>query len=360
MAELSRAQRRARRRWHLFRREIWRSGLSSSSLARRIIVGAIPPIGVVVALVDRVRPTTRAARTSAPFSPDATFPSGTATTRINEVAEVISRGAVSSQPRTDSPRVSIVIPTRDRLDLLRACLSSLDTTSYEHLEIVIADNDSVEPDTLAFFAATSHRVVPAPGDFNYARIINTAVAQTSGDIIVTLNNDVVITDPTWLTRIMSYLHDDVGVVGCSLVEPSGESQHLGIAIAPYPQHLRAGINIPADHPLVTTPRRVAAVTGACTAISRTAWNALGGLDEDLRVVHNDVDMCLRASAAGFSTVIATDVVLQHAESSSRGALTPPPDIFTFMAKWDILGSYRDPWFPPHWRIVGDQIHWCEA
>jgi GT2 family glycosyltransferase len=360
MAELSRAQRRARRRWYLFRREIWRSGLSSSSLARRIIVAVIPPIAVVVAVVDRVRPTTRVARTLAPLNDDARFPEGVTTTHIDEVAEIISLGAVSSQPRTDSPVVSIVIPTRDRLDLLRACLSSLHTTSYEHLEIVIADNDSVEPDTLAFFAASSHRIVPAPGDFNYARIVNTAVAQTSGEVIVTLNNDVVITDPTWLTRMLSYLHDDVGVVGCALVEPSGESQHLGIAIAPYPQHLRAGINIPADHPLVTTPRRVAAVTGACTAISRATWNAIGGLDENLRVVHNDVDMCLRAQARGFATVIATDVVLQHAESSSRGALTPPPDIFTFMAKWDILGSYRDPWFPAHWRIVGDQIHWCEA
>lgn len=360
MASWSRAERRARRRWYLYRREIWRSGLVDSSLARRLIVSLIPPSSVMVALVDRLRPATRAAREFPPLDRHAPFPLGVATTTDNEVADILARGTVVAQTRADHPLVSIVIPTRDRLDLLRACLTSLATTTYEPLEIVIADNDSVQPETLEFLAASNHLVVPAPGDFNYARIVNTAVAQAHGDIIVTLNNDVVITDPTWLTRLVNYLHDDIGVVGCALVEPSGASQHLGIAIAPYPQHLRAGINIPADHPLLSTSRRVAAVTGACTAISRAAWEALGGLDENLRVVHNDVDMCLRAATQGFATVIATDVVLQHAESSSRGSLTPPPDIFAFMAKWDILGSYRDPWFPPHWRIIGDQIHWSEA
>ena len=360
MATLSRAQRRARRRWYLYRREIWRAGLDTSSRLRRVVVGAIPPIALVVAVVDRCRPATRAPRAVMPVDVNAPFPAGIATTTVDEVTDIITRGAVTSRPRHDQPLVSIVIPTRDRLDLLRACISSLELTTYPSVDIVIADNDSIEAETIAFFAETAHRVVPAPGDFNYARIINTAVAQTAGDIIVTLNNDVVITDPTWLTRLVGYLHDDVGIVGCSLVEPSGESQHVGVAIAPYPQHLRAGVNIPVTHPLVTTPRRVAAVTGACTLISREAWDALGGLDEDLRVVHNDDDMCLRANVLGFATVIATDVVLQHAESSSRGSLTPPPDIFAFMAKWDILGSYRDPWFPAHWRIVGDRIYWSET
>jgi GT2 family glycosyltransferase len=286
---------------------------------------------------------------------DRPFPLGSTANDENDVLDLVNRARVEPRVLDREPSVCIVIPTRDRLDLLRHCLDSLAETRYSHYEIVIADNDSVEPTTREFFAQTTHRVIPAPGDFNYARIMNETIAQTSSDVIVTLNNDVVITDPQWLATLVSYLHGDVGIVGCALVEPSGESQHLGIAIAPYPQHLRADLNIPATHPLVTTARKVAAVTGACTAITRAAWESLGGMDEHLRVVHNDVDLCLRAASLGIATAIIPQVLLQHAESSSRGALTPPPDIFTFMAKWDILGTYRDPWFPTHWRMVGNRI-----
>lgn|GEM_PF-1214975 len=354
---LGRSERRARRRWFLFRREIWRSGSSGRSRSRRWLAFLIPPWVWLIRLLDRLSPIKRTKSNLSTVWSQQNFPCGRPTQVDDNSEELLAGSRAVRQVREDRPLISILIPTRDRVDLLSDCLRSLTGTTWENFEVIIADNDSEEAETQAFLASVSHRVVPAPGKFNYSRIINTAARHATGAYLLTLNNDVVVTDPEWLTSLLEYAHGDVGIVGCSLVEPSGESQHVGVAIAPYPQHLRAGVNIPADHPLVTTPRRVSAVTGACTLIARDVWERLGGLNENLPVVLNDIDMCLRAGALGVATVVASDVVLQHAESSTRGSLVPSEDIFTFMATWGICDSFRDPWFPAHWRLVGNRMVW---
>jgi len=268
-------------------------------------------------------------------------------------------GAISwrAAPR-EWPTVTIVIPTRDRLDLLRRCLAGVERSSYPQFTVVICDNDSVEPATRAYFAETPHQVVPAPGPFNYSDIVNRGVAASDGEFIVTLNNDVEIHDVDWLERLMSVAQlPNVGIVGCALREPNGPLNHEGIAIAPYPQHLRRDLNYTRVDAFLTSTREVAAVTGACTMVRRSLWEHLKGLDPTLAVIGNDVDFCLRASVAGFTSVYVADLCMDHAESSSRGSLNPPEDIYRLVARWGLFDDFVDPWFPAALQIIADQVVW---
>jgi GT2 family glycosyltransferase len=256
------------------------------------------------------------------------------------------------------PTVTVVIPTRDRLDLLQRCLAGVERSSYPHFSVVLCDNDSVEPATKAFFAETAHQVVSAPGPFNYSAIVNRGVAASQSDYIVTLNNDVEIHDVDWLERLVSVAQlPHVGPVGCALKEPTGAFNHEGIAIAPYPQHLRRDLNYTRVDAFLTSTREVAAVTGACTVVKRSLWEQLHGLDSTLAVIGNDVDFCLRASVAGFNSVYVADLHLEHAESSSRGALNPPEDIYRLVARWGLFQDFVDPWFPEALQIIADQVVW---
>ena len=256
------------------------------------------------------------------------------------------------------PSVTIVIPTRDRLDLLQRCLAGVERSSYPNFHVVICDNDSVEPATLQYFAETSHTVVAAPGPFNYSTIVNRGVAHTTSDFVLTLNNDVEIHDLDWIERLVSVAKlPRVGLVGCALQEPDGAYNHESIALAPYPQHLRRDLNYTRVDDFLSATREVSAVTGACTLVDRVLWEQLGGLDPTLEVIGNDVDLCLRASQAGFLTVYVADLQLTHAESSSRGSLNPPEDIYKLVARWGLFNEFVDPWFPGALRIIADQVVW---
>ncbi len=260
----------------------------------------------------------------------------------------------------DFPKVAVVIPTRDRLDLLQQCLESLEASTYPNIEIVIVDNDSVEPATLSFLENCGHQVVRARGAFNYSRIVNTGIAATESAFVVTLNNDVTITTPDWLEQMVAIATlPNVGIVGCSLDNPDGTAQHEGIAIAPYPQHLRRNQNYTRPDGFLEATKEVSAVTGACTLLSRELWDALGGLDTMLAVVGNDIDLCLRAATIGRTTIYASLVRMIHAESSSRGSLIPPEDVFRMIAKWSLFDAFVDPWFPRALEIVADRIRWTD-
>lgn len=257
------------------------------------------------------------------------------------------------------PSVSVVIPTRDRLDLLAPCLEALEArTTYPAYDVVIVDNDSRDPATLAFLEGSAHTVVRAPGPFNYARVVNRGVAAARGEYVVTLNNDVTVRTPDWLEQMVGVLGlPGVGVVGVYLEEPDGRAQHEGVAIAPYPQHLRRDRNYLVPDAYLEATREASAVTGACQMLSRALLDELGGLDETMAVVHNDIDLCLRARRRGHAVVYLATVRHQHAESSSRGRLTPVADIERFIARWDVFGALEDPCFPERWELVGDVVRW---
>jgi len=264
-------------------------------------------------------------------------------------------------PPSPQPSVEIVIPTRDRLELLLQCIAAVEEkTTYSNYGITILDNDSKDPDTLAYFDSTSHKVVPCPGPFNYAKIINRGIKYSAADFIVTLNNDAILQTPDWLERMVGLASlPDVGIVGSKQVDSSGKSEHESFVITPYPQHLRSDGNyLQPDH-FISSTKDVAAVTGAVQMFRRNFWESIGGMDEQLTVVMNDVDVCLRAQLEGRYVVYTPDVIHTHNAGSSRGKLDPKTDRNHFVRRWDIFGSFQDPYFPPLLKLFGETFYYVD-
>jgi GT2 family glycosyltransferase len=245
------------------------------------------------------------------------------------------------------PSVSIVIPTRDRVDLLRQCVDNIEAIStYRNYTITIVDNGSSDPATLEWLAETKHRVVKAPGPFNYSRIMNLGVAATDGEYVLTMNNDAMVKTPDWIEAMLGHAqHPEVGAVGVRLLFPSGGTQHEGIAVGAHPDGVPA-IAANLQHPWQLS-REVSAVTGACMLIKRSIWDQLGGLDEMLHISFNDVDFCLRVRAAGYINIYTPSAELYHPESSSRGPLNPGIDADRFRKKWGDEEGLFDPYLNPH-------------
>jgi GT2 family glycosyltransferase len=260
-------------------------------------------------------------------------------------------------PPSPQPSVTIVVPTRDRLDLLRACIESVEKLStYANYSILICDNDSKEPETLEWFKKSTHTVVACPGPFNYAKIVNRGVAHTDSAFIVTLNNDTTIKTPQWLERLVGLCSlPKVGTVGVKLEYPDGTLQHEGVGIIPLPVHISRDANYAEVDRWLTSTRNAAAVTGACQIVRAEAWRELGGLDERLAVAFNDVDFGMRLVAAGWDVVYTPEVVLGHRESASRGDLHPPADEALLISRWDLLGDYVDPSLPASMRQYTTRI-----
>lgn len=227
------------------------------------------------------------------------------------------------------PLVSIVIPTRDRLDLLQPCVEGvLNHTSYRNFEIIIADNGSIEPDTLAFLDRVSSdprvRVVSWPFPYNYSAINNFAVREATGEFLCLLNNDIEIIDSNWLTELMRHAcRDGVGAVGARLLYPDRSIQHAGVVVGMGNAAGHAHRGLPHGEPgyfaHALIAREATAVTAACLVVSRHLFDVVGGLDEtDLRIAYNDVDFCLKLRAAGARNIYAPEALLIHHESKSRG------------------------------------------
>jgi GT2 family glycosyltransferase len=256
-----------------------------------------------------------------------------------------------------APSIDIIIPTRDRIELVRQCITSIEEkTTYANYDIIILNNDSVKKESLAYFNETKYAVVPCPGPFNYAKIVNRGINHSSADYVVTLNNDTIVVTPDWLEQLLALASlPDVGIVGACLLDPDGRHEHDSIVIAPYPQHLRIDSNYPHVDEFSLATKDVAAVTGAVQMVERTFWQSLGGMDEELKVVMNDVDICLRSQMENKYVIYTPDVQLYHHVGSSRGNLDPLDDRDRFIRRWDIFGSFRDPFFPEALLLLGEKV-----
>jgi len=264
-------------------------------------------------------------------------------------------------PPSPQPSIEIVIPTRDRLELVLQCIAAVEEkTTYSNYSITILDNDSKDPDTLAYFESTTHKVVACPGLFNYAKIINRGIKHSTADFIVTLNNDTILQTPDWLERMVGLASlPDVGIVGSKQVESNGHSEHESVVITPYPQHLRSDGNYPYRDHFILATKDVAAVTGAVQMFRRNFWESIGGMDEELTVVMNDIDVCLRAQLEGRNVVYTPDVIHTHNAGSTRGKLDPKTDRNRFLRRWDIFGSFQDPFFPPLLKLFGETFYYID-
>jgi GT2 family glycosyltransferase len=249
---------------------------------------------------------------------------------------------------TSRSKVSIIIPTRDGLAMLRRCLQAVEATDHPNFEIVIIDNGSVQDATLEFLAATRHKVVRAPGPFNFSRLNNRAVTHADGDYLLFLNDDTEPCRPDWLRALEEHAQrPEVGAVGAKLLYSNGHIQHAGIAV---------GIGGLAGHPYrfqANAPegiRNVSAVTGACLMMRRETFEAMGGFDERLPVNSNDVDLCLRLRDSGYLVVYTPHAVLYHHESQTRGARATPDDAWLMTRRWrNVIGA--DPYYSPNANLA---------
>jgi GT2 family glycosyltransferase len=234
-----------------------------------------------------------------------------------------------------APKVSIIVPTRDYHELLAQCVDGLlHRTDYENIEIIIADNDSVEPETLALFkelkADSRVRVLSCPGPFNYSAINNNAAGQASGEILVLLNNDIDVIGADWLTEMVSIaVRPEVGIVGAKLLYANEKVQHAGVALGIGRFNEGPGVaghfaigedrNEPGYFGQNILTRDLSAVTAACMAVRRDVFENVGGLDDkNLAVAFNDVDFCLRVRSEGLRVIWSPYAELYHLESASRG------------------------------------------
>lgn len=260
------------------------------------------------------------------------------------------------------PRVSLIVPTRDQVKLLRACVEGLlEKTDYPDLEIIVVDNDSTHPDTLAYLEslpARGVRVLPHPYPFNYATINNMAVAAATGSVVGLINNDIEVLDASWLKAMVAQLHQPgVGAVGAKLLWPNGMVQHAGVVVGMNGLAAHTGNLWRADDAgylgLNQVARQQSAVTAACLLVRKALYDESAGLD-DYRypVAFNDVDFCLRIRQHGERIVWTPLATLIHAESASRGKEDSPEkraraqrEQHLFIEKWANL-VYVDPYYHP--------------
>lgn len=226
------------------------------------------------------------------------------------------------------PRVSVIVPTRDYLDVLRVAIDGLENhTDYPDLEIIIADNESIQPETLTYLSAVQAqgiRVIACRGAFNYSDINNKAAALSTGELVLLMNNDISMIDAGWLKEMVRYFSDpEVGIVGPKLLYPDGTLQHAGVVLGiggvAGHRYARAAGDENGTFCRLALAQDVGAVTGACLLIRRELFDKVGGLDADnLAVAFNDIDLCMRVRAAGYRIIWTPFAVLTHHESKSRG------------------------------------------
>ena len=285
--------------------------------------------------------------------------------------------AVSPRPRSSAqgneiawPPVGIVIPTRDRADLLAECVRGLrDKTDYPSYEIVVVDNGSTAPDALALLRDLKRdarlKVVERPGPFNFSGLSNDGAKATAAPVLAFVNNDIVVVDGGWLKPLVRFaVMPEIGVVGAKLLFPDGQLQHAGVVLGfgGIAGHLYR--RMPADHPgycnRLMVAHEVGAVTAACIAVERYKFEAVGGFDaENLPVDLNDMDLCLRISERGWASLWTPESVLIHLQSATRGIDPDPFALYRkertyFVRRW--AEKIRDdPYFHPALSLFAHEV-----
>jgi glycosyltransferase involved in cell wall biosynthesis len=233
------------------------------------------------------------------------------------------------------PLVSILIPTRNQLGLLRQCIQTLDRlTDYPNRELIVIDNGSDDADTLAYLKALEARpdlrVLRDPRPFNYSALNNLAARQARGEYLALLNNDIEVIDGQWLGEMLSLAcRPEVGAVGAKLLYPDLSIQHGGVILGTTRGDGFGGVAGPAQKGLARAAggyagralltQAFSAVTAACMVVKRSKFDQVGGLEEThLAVAYNDVDLCLRLQRAGYINLWTPFAELIHHESVSRG------------------------------------------
>lgn len=271
-----------------------------------------------------------------------------------------------------APKVSIIIPTRNALALVRQCVTSIQRLStYPDWEILLVDNGSDDAAALAYFEQLAQqpriRVLRDDRPFNYSALNNLAVAQAQGEVIALLNNDIEVLTPGWLEEMVSLaLQPGVGAVGARLWYPNRTLQHAGVLMGPGGLAVHANKGLPRGlngyAGRAALIQNFSAVTAACLVVRKALYEQAGGLDEaELAVAYNDVDFCLRLRTLGLRNVFTPYSELVHHESATRGDDLAPEHRQRFdreravmFARWQSVIDH-DPAYNPNLRLDSEDM-----
>ncbi|MDD5489280.1 MAG: glycosyltransferase, partial [Candidatus Moranbacteria bacterium] len=257
---------------------------------------------------------------------------------------------IEFSPDDYEEKVTIIIPTKDKVDLLKRCIESIkEKTDYKNYDILVVDNNSKEKKTFDFLDKEKIRYVSIPTkEFNYSKIHNLAVKNIETELILLLNNDTEVISSEWLTAMVGTLIMDkkIGAVGARLIYGDKTIQHSGVIVGPHSTADHANKNMHFEeggyqnYNLVM--RNYSAVTAACMLTKKSLFEKVGGFDErNMAVAFNDVDYCLKLLKSGYRIVYNPDVLLYHHESRSRGKNDNLKEPRYFTQKWKKVIE-RDP------------------
>jgi GT2 family glycosyltransferase/2-polyprenyl-3-methyl-5-hydroxy-6-metoxy-1,4-benzoquinol methylase len=270
-------------------------------------------------------------------------------------------------PVQNNPKVSIIIPTKDSVEILQRCVQSiLDKTVYKNYDIVIVDNQSVEKKTFDYFETLRNnpkfKLLQYNKSFNFSAINNYAVTRIDSPYILFLNNDTEVIADEWLTAMLEYAQqENVGAVGAKLLYPDNTIQHAGIIIGIIGDPAIGGHShrhIPDGYPgyfgRASLVQNVSAVTAACMLTKKDVFNQVGGFNEDLAIAFNDVDLCLKIREKGFLIVYTPYAKLYHHESLSRGSEDTlekrkrfKKEVKYVRERWASVYTRGDPYYNPN-------------
>ena len=262
------------------------------------------------------------------------------------------------------PLVTLIIPTRDQVEVLKHCIESIkNKTDYANFEVLVIDNQSTDNAALDYLSSLSKdsrfRVIKYDKPFNYSAINNYAVSMANGEIIGLINNDIEVINDDWLSEMVRHvLRADVGAVGAKLLYSDNSVQHAGVIIGlgglANHSHRFYAHNDLGYFGRANLEQELSAVTAACLLVRKSVFEAVGGLDEEnLTVAFNDVDFCLKVRESGLRNIYTPYAMLYHHESISRGQEDTPEkqarqakEIKFMKEKWGAT-LQNDPFYNPN-------------
>lgn len=259
-----------------------------------------------------------------------------------KVEDGLSLGTYRAKRRIyGNPLVSIIIPFKDEVNLLKNCIASIENrTLYPNYEIVLVNNESQRKETYEYLEDLPYTKIFYQGDFNFSKINNYATKYAKGDYLLFLNNDIEVISPEWLGALLEHgQREEVGAVGCKLLYPDYTMQHVGLVtgvldVAAHshkglPDYMQGYFSLP--HII----RNCSALTGACLLTRKDVFDQVGGFDEkNFAVAFNDVDFCLRLRDKGYLIVYTPFAKMYHYESRTRGYDLDIEEIVRIKQKWE--------------------------
>ena len=273
----------------------------------------------------------------------------------------------------DKPLVSIIIPNRNQMKILKRCIDSiLEKSTYDNFEILIIENNSTEKSIFVYYKKIQEdnrvKVIVWDKEFNYSAINNFGVSKASGEYILFLNNDVKVVAKDWLVDMVGIMsREEVGIIGAKLLYKDNTIQHGGVIIGlgGVAGHAFTGLSKGANgyFTKLLLKHNVSAVTAACMMVNRQVFKEVNGFDEKLKVAFNDVDFCLKVREKGYLIVFDPEVLLYHYESVSRGYENSPEKIKRFnkeiaymKEKWSDILENGDPFYNKNLSLEDNGYH----